>query len=82
MKLAKIGKNHQVVCVTHLAQVASFGKNHFYISKADVDGKTKTSLQNLDYDGRVREIARIIGGSISDFSLSHAKLMLDAGLNF
>ena len=82
MKLAKIGKNHQVVCVTHLAQVASFGKNHFYISKAEVDGKTKTSLQNLDYDGRVREIARIIGGSISDFSLSHAKLMLDAGLNF
>ncbi|MBO5344592.1 MAG: DNA repair protein RecN [Clostridia bacterium] len=82
MKLAKIGKNHQVVCVTHLAQVASFGKNHFYISKAEVDGKTKTSLQNLDYDGRVREIARIIGGSISDFSLSHAKLMLEAGLKF
>ena len=82
MKLAKIGKKHQVVCVTHLAQVASYGKSHFYISKAEVDGKTKTSLKNLDYNGRVSEIARIIGGNISDFSLGHAKLMLEVGMKF
>ena len=82
MKLAKIGKSHQVVCVTHLAQVASFGFNHFYISKSEIEGKTKTSLKLLDYDGRVREIARIIGGSVSDFSISHAKLMVDSGKNF
>lgn len=81
-KLAQIGKSHQVVCVTHLAQVASFGTNHFYISKAEENGKTKTSLKLLDDDSRVNEIARIIGGAISDFSLSHAKLMLDAGKNY
>ena len=80
-KLAQIGKSHQVVCVTHLAQVASFGTNHFYISKAEENGKTKTSLKLLDDEGRVNEIARIIGGSISDFSISHARLMLEAGKN-
>lgn len=78
-KLAKIGRKHQVVCVTHLAQVASFGTNHFYISKAESDGKTRTSLKLLADDERVREVARIIGGAISDFSIEHAKLMLEAG---
>ncbi|MBQ4542215.1 MAG: DNA repair protein RecN [Clostridia bacterium] len=80
-KLAKIGKKHQVVCVTHLAQVASFGASHYYISKAENNGVTRTSLKVLDYENRVREIARIIGGAISDFSINHAKLMLDAGIN-
>ena len=79
-KLQKIGKKHQVICVTHLAQVASFGTEHFYISKATENGKTKTSLKVLDEDGRVSEIARIIGGEISDFSLKHAKLMLETGI--
>lgn len=80
-KLAKIGKNHQVICVTHLAQVASFGSSHFFISKAEENGKTRTSLKLLSDDERVYEIARIIGGTISDFSISHAKLMLEAGKN-
>lgn len=80
-KLAKIGKKHQVVCVTHLAQVASFGTNHYYISKAENEGITRTSLKLLNEQERVREVARIIGGAISDFSLEHAKLMLEAGKN-
>lgn len=78
-KLAKIGRKHQVICVTHLAQVASFGNSHYYISKAEKDGITRTSLKLLDYDERIKEIARIIGGAISDFSMAHAKLMLEAG---
>ncbi len=81
-KLAAIGKQHQVICVTHLAQVASFGTNHYYISKFEQDGKTKTMLETLTDEKRVNEIARIIGGSISDYSISHAKLMLEAGKNF
>ena len=81
-KLAKIGKNHQVVCVTHLAQVASFGKFHFYISKAEQEGKTKTSLAFLDDTQRINEIARIIGGGISDFSINHARLMLESGKSY
>ena len=82
VKLGVIGKNHQVICVTHLAQVASFGTTHFFISKSEEDGKTKTRLNVLDYDHRVSEIARLIGGAISDFSLNHAKLMLDNGYSF
>ena len=80
-KLAKIGRLHQVVCVTHLAQVASFGTAHFFISKALKDGKTRTSIKLLSDEERVNEIARIIGGSISSFSLEHARLMLEAGKN-
>ncbi len=82
VKLAAIGKNHQVICVTHLAQVACFGTKHFFISKIVEDGNTKTNLAQLIGDDRVSEIARLIGGNISDFSLSHAKLMLESGFNF
>lgn len=82
VKLATIGKNHQVVCVTHLAQVASYGAKHFFISKFDDNGKTKTSLKLMMNEDRVLEIARLIGGNISDFSKSHAKLMLEVGFNF
>ena len=82
VKLATIGKNHQVICVTHLAQVASFGSTHFYISKFDDNGKTKTQLALLSKENRVSEIARLIGGNISDFSLNHARLMLETGFNF
>ena len=78
-KLAKIGRSHQVICVTHLAQVASFGDNHFYISKSVLDGNTRTSVKLLSNDERVYEVARIIGGGVSSFSIEHAKLMLDAG---
>ena len=82
VKLAKIGKAHQVICVTHLAQVACFGKEHFFISKADEDGKTKTRLAHLEKEGKISEIARLIGGAISDFSKSHAKLMLESAESF
>ena len=81
-KLAEIGRFHQVICVTHLAQVASFGKNHYYISKSTQDDKTRTSLTLLEDEGRICEIARIIGGTVSDFSKSHAKLMLEAGKKY
>ncbi len=77
-KLASIGKNHQVICVTHLAQVASHGQNHYKITKFVDNGKTKTFLVKLGYDERIEEIARIIGGEVSDYSRQHAKLMLDS----
>lgn len=81
-KLSKIGRLHQVVCVTHLAQVACFGDDHFFISKSETEGKTRTALKLLTSEERVMEIARIIGGTISDFSISHAKLMLEEKQKF
>jgi len=80
-KLAKIGSKHQVICVTHLAQVASYGNTHYYINKSTENNKTNTHLKLLDEEQRVEEIARLIGGEISDYSLSHAKLMLENGKN-
>lgn len=61
-KLKAIGKTRQVICITHLPQLASSADNHFLIVK-DVNGElAKTSLRELDFDGRVKELARIVGG--------------------
>ena len=65
-----------------LKYVASFGFEHFFISKFDKDGVTKTKLEKLFDQSRISEIARLIGGNISDFSMNHAKLMLDYGVKF
>ncbi len=62
IKLKEVSKNRQVFCVTHLAQIACFADNHFLISKSEKDNKTYTSVTNLDYDGKIKELARIIGG--------------------
>ncbi len=62
IKLKEVSRNRQVLCVTHLAQIACFADNHFLISKSETDNKTYTRVENLDYDGKVRELARIIGG--------------------
>ena len=62
MKLKEIGRTSQVICVTHSAQIASISHNHLYISKREVDGRAETTLTVLDREGRVGEIARILGG--------------------
>ena len=62
IKLKEVSKNRQVLCVTHLAQIACFADNHFMISKSETDNKTYTRIENLDYNGKVHELARIIGG--------------------
>lgn len=61
-KLKTIAKTSQVICITHLPQLASVADTHFLIEK-DVDGEmAKTTLVNLDRDGRIAELARIVGG--------------------
>lgn len=78
IKLKEVSKNRQVLCVTHLAQIASFADNHFLISKSESENKTYTKVDCLDLDGRVRELARIIGGiEASQASLNAAAEMLD-----
>jgi DNA repair protein RecN (Recombination protein N) len=77
-RLAELGKSRQVLCVTHLAQVASLASQHFRIAKV-TDGKaTRTSVQALSRDERVDELARMIGGvDITTTTLAHAAEMLD-----
>ena len=62
MKMRDMSSGVQVFCVTHSAQIASLGDVHFLISKSDVGGATETAVVDLDYDGRVRELSRILGG--------------------
>ena len=62
IKMRDMAKGLQVFCVTHSAQIASLGDVHFLITKSDVGSATETSVTALDYDGRVRELSRILGG--------------------
>ena len=76
-KLKEVSKNRQVVCVTHLAQIAALADTHFKIQKNVSDGKTYTNVNALDHDGRRDELARIIGGvEITQATLDYAEEML------
>ena len=80
LKLKSVAKNRQVVCVTHLAQIAALGDNHFLIRKDFTEDKTYTNVHKLDFEGRKQEIARIIGtDQITDLTLKNAEEMLLQG---
>ncbi len=70
-KLAQIGRRHQVLCVTHLPQIAAFGDSHFFIAKHVDGGRTATTVTPLDDDGRARELAQMLGG-VSPATLQQA----------
>lgn len=76
-KLVLISRKHQVLCVTHLAQLAAMADCHYLIEKNSSDGATRTSVDKLDEKGRNEEVARIIGGSkISEITIKHAEEMI------
>lgn len=62
-KLSRISKNHQVICVTHLPQIAAMADNHFLISKESSGGRNITRIIRLDNEGSVLELARLLGGT-------------------
>ncbi len=77
-KLAELARHHQVICITHLPQIAKFGEHHFSISKHVIDGRTQTTLHPLSEADRLREIARMLGGEdITPTTLKHARELLD-----
>ncbi|NLK38355.1 MAG: DNA repair protein RecN [Epulopiscium sp.] len=63
-KMNAIGKNHQILCITHLPQIAAMADRHFLIEKTSSDDKTVTSVALLNKEEEIHEIARLIGGSI------------------
>ena len=77
-KLQELSAKNQVVCVTHLPQIASFGTTHFYVWKEDVGGHTRARIRRLDSDDeRVNEIARMLGGEkITESARVHARELL------
>ncbi len=75
--LRELGARHQVLCVTHLPQVAARGQHHFQVSKHNVRGKTQSSIALLQTPERVEEVARMLGGiKITSTTREHAKELL------
>ena len=72
-KLKAISKKHQVLCVTHLANIAAKGDYNYYISKEAKENRTKTSIKKLSEEEIIKEIARIASGDINEITLEHAK---------
>ncbi|MGD2187361.1 MAG: DNA repair protein RecN [Desulfobacterales bacterium] len=77
-KLADLAAHHQVICITHLPQIAKFGHQHYRISKHVAKGRTRTSINLLGDEDRYKEIARMLGGEkITQATLEHAREMLE-----
>ena len=76
-KLREIALSHQVLCITHLPQIACFGNSHHRVNKNEKNGRTLTSVNLLDDEERVEEISRMLGGkSISNKTREHAMEMI------
>ena len=82
-KLQQLASRNQVICVTHLPQIASFGTTHFYVWKEDAAGHTRARIRRLDdAEERVSEIARMLGGEkVSASAVAHARELLAASTN-
>ena len=77
-QLLKVSKGHQVICVTHLAQIAARADNHLLIEKTTHSGRTFTDVHTLEYDKRIEEIARIMSGSsLTENMYNSAKELID-----
>ncbi len=74
-KLWNLSANHQVMCVTHLPQLAAFGDQHYQVAKHVSDGRTQTMVEQLDENGRIIELAQMVGG-ISESNLNAARELL------
>lgn len=75
-KLWQLTHNHQVICITHLPQIAAFADTHYNVNKQILDDRTMTIVNELRPEQRVREIAHIMGGNVTEFSMKSAEEML------
>jgi DNA repair protein RecN (Recombination protein N) len=79
-KLRTVAASHQVLCVTHLPQIASLADRHYAVSKREVKGRTVTEVRPLDGGERIEEVARMLGGAtITDTTRRHAREMVKQG---
>ena len=76
-KLFSLAAFHQILCITHLPQIACQGENHFLVKKEVTGGRTRATITELTFEERVKEIARLLGGRITtSHAMAHAKDML------
>ena len=77
LQLNKLAGRHQVICITHLPQIASYGERHYRVEKHSAGGETSTRIESLSEQQRFEELARMLGGiSITDKTRAHAKDLL------
>ncbi len=82
IKMRQSSQTSQIICITHSPQIAAIAAEHLLVSKKETEGRTFSSARVLLHDGRVNEIARIIGGEkITEKTLTAAREMLDAAQN-
>ena len=78
-KLKELARTHQVLCVTHLPQIATFADHHYLIEKKESAGRTRISVRHIIGDERTEEVARMLSGAkITESSLKHAEQMIKA----
>ena len=81
-RLKTLSRNNQVICVTHLAQIAGFADHHFSVAKREKKGRVTTEVEELTGDDRAREIGRMLSGErITDEALKQAEQLIRAGAN-
>jgi DNA repair protein RecN (Recombination protein N) len=77
-KLARLARTHQVICITHLPQIAQYAERHLVVEKSTRAGRSTTAVRPLDDEERVAELARMAGGAkVTNAGLAHAREMLD-----
>lgn len=76
-KIHAISRNHQVICISHLPQIAALADSHYSINKVVIDNRTKTTVSKLSNEDRIKEMARLLGGiNLTETTLKHAKEMI------
>jgi DNA repair protein RecN (Recombination protein N) len=78
-KLKSLARSNQVLCVTHLPQIATFGDHHFVIEKKEAGGRARTSIRPVTGEERTEEVARMLSGAkLTETSRKHAEQMIKA----
>lgn len=75
--LKKLANHKQIICITHLPQIAACGDRNYFINKEVVDDRTVSSFAVLDADNKIKEVARMLSGNITDVSLDHARELIE-----
>lgn len=76
-RLYDISTHHQIICITHLPQIASMADHHYLIEKIEKDNNMKTTVSNLNIDEKVDEIGRLLGGDLTDITVKHAQELIN-----
>lgn len=78
-RLKALATRDQVLCVTHLAQIAGFGDHHYAVEKRESNGRTTAVIEELEGESRTREVGRMLSGQLTPEALKHAEQLLRAG---